>query len=406
MFCEKCGTKLEDGSLFCDNCGAKVSEMTMVPQVIPVVPKKPMEKLTKLFIFEVIALVLLAIGFYKLAETRFSSENVAKNYAKAKMAGDMDEVYDMLNLPSSELLTKDMFLMTQMDQEAEELVNYEISNESESRNSFSNSFRLEYMTKGNVYSENENIQVVKQREKQMLFFDKWEITPDSLLTKEVILYAPADVTLKINGIDISTIQGVKTEESYGNIQYTLPVMFNGTYTLEASAPARQTITQEVVINNYYSNTIGDMVPSEESIKELADTSYELQQSLISSAFNQMSYEDFVAANKEKFIENIDFSYSYNSLYDNVATNENRISKKAYLEEIITQLDDYGVDGETGNFFVRLCLSGKFDMETTQKTTDWWTGETIEKPYNYNWNHYGYFTYQLINGEWVLSYYSN
>ena len=114
MFCEKCGTKLEDGSLFCDNCGAKLDDKPMVsptvevvPQVqqetaqgyqqvpyqqipqgyqpVPVVPRQPMAKSTKFFLVEAILLIALIIIGFKVGQSRFSADYVAENYAKAKI---------------------------------------------------------------------------------------------------------------------------------------------------------------------------------------------------------------------------------------------------------------------------------------------------------------------------------
>ena len=38
MFCENCGTKLEDGTLFCTNCGAKQDVPEVAPEFTPEEP--------------------------------------------------------------------------------------------------------------------------------------------------------------------------------------------------------------------------------------------------------------------------------------------------------------------------------------------------------------------------------
>lgn len=447
MFCEKCGTKLEEGSLFCEKCGARVqaaapevegtpaAEAAPAPQPVPmynqqaapqyqqpyqqapmynqqmaplppsqVVPKKPMAKSVKILILEAILLAAMIFVVFQVGSTRFGAKYAAETYAKAKMANDWDALFDMLNLPSSGLLTKEMFLQTRTEDDLLEVTNYALEDGSDMKNDFRRTYRCEYMTNGNSYSNSEDIQVVKQREKQFLVFDKWEVTPDNMLAEDVTFTVPLDATLKLNGVDVSTIGGVKSEESYGYRVYSLPAMFSGTYTIQVEAPMRQTVGEVAYIGSYYSMSYTDMYLDPAVVESLGEKSAALHQDFVTAQMEGKSYQDFAAGLNLK--EGTDFSWCYDDFAYYIVNNENYLYNKYEISNVVAKMDDYGKDYNTNNLYVSIRLYGDVTAEGTRRYEDWWTGKVTYEPYTYTDGYYGYCTYELINGEWALSYFSN
>lgn len=436
MFCEKCGTKLEDGSLFCDNCGAKLADMTMIPpaansgneipqtppqmatqgygqavyqqpqgyQPVPAVPKKPMTMLTKIFIIEAVVLVALVIAFFKLGQTAFGSEHVAENYAKAKMAGDWEAVYEMLNLPTSALLTEEMFMATRTDEELQEIDNYEI-NEVESNN-FRTSYVCEYMTTGDSYSNSETIILVKQRDKQWLFFEEWKVTPDNMLVEDNSITIPVDATLFINGIDVSTLAGVEKEEYNNTITYTLPKMFKGSYDIEVQAPGRKTYSEAVDIEYYFSRSYTNLEPDEATAEELAAVNAEFCSSFLSAIMEGKSYDDFYAEHSDEFGEDVDFRYYYENWLNNFQNDDYYQYQKLSANELEARVENYGTDYNTGEFYIRIYQYGNVHYEGLRTRVNWWTNEITHEPFDGDRSFYEYATFTLRDGEWVITYIGN
>lgn len=439
MFCEKCGTKLEDGSLFCDNCGAKLADMTMIPpaadnvkeeyqtpaqaaptpqaapqgygqavyqqpqgyQPVPAAPKKPMAMLTKIFIIEAVVLVALVIAFFKLGQTAFSSEHVAENYAKAKMAGDWEAVYEMLNLPTSALLTEEMFMTTRTDEELQEIDNYEI-NEVESNN-FRTSYVCEYMTTGDSYSNSETIILVKQRDKQWLFFEEWKVTPDNMLVEDNSITIPNDATLFINGTDVSTLAGVEKEEYNNTITYILPKMFRGTYDIEVQAPGRKTYSETVDIEYYFSRSYTNLEPDADAVKELVAVNEKLCSSFFSAIMEGKSYDDFYAEHSDEFGEDVDFRSFYEDWLSNFQNDDYHQYQKLSVNCMEACVENCGTDYDTGEFYIRIYQYGDVHYEGLRARTDWWTNEVIHESFDGFRIFYEYATFTLRDGEWIITY---
>lgn len=440
MFCEKCGTKLEEGSLFCDNCGAKLADMTMAPpatdnfqaapqgyqqvpqgyqqfpqdyqqmpqgyQPVQAVPKQPMTMLTKIFLIEAAVLIVLIIVFFKVGQTRFGSDYVAENYAKAKMAGDWGAVYEMLNLPTSPLLTEEMFMATRTDEELLEIANYEIEENTYDSNKFRTSYVCEYMTTGDSYSNTETIVLVKQQDKQWLFFENWEVTPDNMLVEDVSITIPKDATLLVNGLDVATMAGVESSEYYGDTTYVLPRMFTGTYDIEVKAPGRKTYSETVDIEYYFSRSYTSLEPDTAVAEELAGVNEKLCSDFWAAIMEGKSYDDFYAENSDKFDENVDFRYLYeNWLYD-FQDDDYYQYQQVTVSEMEARIDNYGTDYDTGEFFIRIYQTGNVYYEGLRTRVDWWTNEITYEPFDGNRNFYEYATFTLRDGEWIITYLGN
>lgn len=435
MFCEKCGTKLEEGSLFCDNCGAKLADMVVVPpasdnnqetiqvtgqpenqnneqvvyqqapqgyQPMPVVAKSPMAKSTKLFITELIVFVMVVIALFKIGQTRFGADYVAENYAKAKMAGDWNAVYEMLNLPTSSLLTKEMFVASRTDEELMEIANYEIEENKNSNNNFRTSYTCEYMTNGDSYSHSENIVLVKQRDKQWLFFDKWEVTPDDMIVEEAVITVPFDATLLFNGVDVSTLAGVEKEEENNNITYKLPKIFAGTYDIEVQAPGRKPYMETVNIRYYFSNYYTNLEPDKAVVEELVKDNSELCNKFWNAVMEGKSYDDFYSENATEFGKDVDFRYFYENWLHSFENNDYYQYNNVTVDNIEARLDDYGIDYETGEFYIVICQTGNVTYEGIRIRTSWWSNEVTREPYNGSSGFYEYAKYTLHDGEWIIT----
>ncbi len=401
MFCEKCGTKLDDGSLFCDNCGAKViTAAPPVQQQIPALRRPPIAKSTKIFLFELLLFAALIFAFFAVANSKFSANATARTYAKAKAAGDWETVYSLLDVSSSELLSEDLFVSVQLSADYDEIDDYEIEEMSfgstENKSQFSCTFETDYN------DMNEVIEVRKQSGKKWLFFDDWKINTDHLIASEVQISVPADATITLNGIDLSAVKKIKIEEHDTTNVYLLPDVFRGTYLLEVSAPGRETRCEEIVVANYAYYNFTDMTPSSEAIDTVATKSRDNIETIFTGLMAEKSYENFITENNAIFQNTNNFSYSYDNWLNYFNGEGYYIYDDIMIDDIECTLSNYGFDSAKGAPFLKLNLESSIELSGYETYHDWWNNTTEYIPCAFTDRFYASFTYVLIGEDWVVT----
>lgn len=100
-FCDNCGEKLEENSLFCEACGTRVDGNDEgTAETTPVTPKperKPLSKTQKTIGIGVVAAAVLLFGGYKLGESVFSEENQTERIVESLVSKDAKELAKVVN---------------------------------------------------------------------------------------------------------------------------------------------------------------------------------------------------------------------------------------------------------------------------------------------------------------------
>ena len=130
MFCEKCGTKIEDGAKFCEECGTPVASEEIVietpekevpknefvapvldenedetpvlnpePQVIR--EKKPMSKKNKIILIASLALAVCLVCLYYVGKTLADPARIVNSYVDAVSSGDYAKAYEYMDIEES-----------------------------------------------------------------------------------------------------------------------------------------------------------------------------------------------------------------------------------------------------------------------------------------------------------------
>ncbi len=427
MFCEKCGTKLDDGSLFCDNCGAKVTAQTSqatakatppvqqdtpnmhqefaqvqqsVQQQMATLQRPPMAKTTKAFLFQLLIFAALLVAFFMIANAKFSAKATADSYAKATAAGDWESVYSLLDLSSSELLSEEMFVSVQLSADYDEVEDFEIEkvefNSTDNKVQFGCTFETKYDDITEV------ILVKKQSGKKWLFFEDWKIDADSMLAQSVQIKVPADATVKLNGVDLLSIKKLKTEQFDTTKVLSLPDAFRGTYMIEVSAPGRETVCEQIVLADYAYFSFTDMAPTSEAIDAIAIQSRDNLEVIFSALMSESSYEDLITANDALFSQTNNFSYCYENWLPYFNGDGYYMYNSITMTDIECTLSNYGYDSEKQAPFMRMNLESTMDISGYEPYYDWWTDTQTYEPYSDTDYFYASFTYVMEGEEWILT----
>lgn len=429
MFCEKCGAQIEDGALFCEACGAKVQEeqpamevpkqpqiaqtvmQQAVPPVmpqaaVPVVPKQPMSKSLKILLIEVALLVVAVFAFYKIGEKTFAPETVANQYFMAESKGDWNMVFSMMDLPSSTMLTKEMFIQSVEENELKDITNYKVTESASSmrtEDSLLKTFECEYMPTGGSYMNTETIQLVKQKNKKWLFFDCWKVSPSSQLVENYVINIPADAEATLEGVSLDEIAGKPDISEKGVKKYTLPKAFPGKYELVVKAPYRMDYVEDINVSPYNSVYVNNMQIEENILDTVAPQCNELVQKIYENAINGVEYTTFCGTLGDSTTGQFDATYYYQNKMERLSNRDN----EEYYEVTIPEIE-YSYNGTYNNYDngnLQIEISARFTANYRGSTiwTDWWTNKTQKVPME-NWysDEYANIRLELVNGQWKLA----
>ena len=292
MFCPECGSKNADDAVFCENCGANIAAALQQAQqeapqtgtvqgaaqmprytsptgTSPAAPapgtyvsapkkaRKPLKTSTKVTLAAVAAVVVAGIVLFQVGQSQSSPDKVATDYFAALQAQDWNSAYQKLDVGSSEFLTEKNFESVQkQNTKDEKIASYEVSPAKLTDALTAGSFDkgsgaltkhvvIQYLMKGSSTPKRQTLSLVKQQGKKWLFFDSWKISTDNLVTSEVNISAPSDVTVSLGDIKLGSKYLVKdkdadedSDKDDGNalVTYSVKKIFSGNYTVKATSP--------------------------------------------------------------------------------------------------------------------------------------------------------------------------
>ena len=293
MFCPNCGKKNTEKAIFCEDCGTKIEDNS--PKEFR--PKK-VQKLTKknkLIIGIASILILILISCFFIISKNYKPSEIAKDYFEALMNNDTDKLYKYLNVKDSGLTSKKIFKAV-TNSTSSKLKNYEITSEQISSDDKKASVVFNYTLNDNLTSHVKTVYLVKDSSKKMLIFDNWNVSDTgSLLLTNYEITSFKNATIKLNGVDLTKYKQ-KTSSIYYDT-YKIPEIFKGTYSAEVSLKNGLSTTQKLEISSYSSSL---------NKFELDDNNKEKLKKQISNDVNKL-YESAVA---QKSFSDIKKNFEY------------------------------------------------------------------------------------------------
>lgn len=435
MFCEKCGAQIEDGALFCEACGTKVQEgqsveqvqvqpqvnPTVMPQAAPMpqvtpqavpqtmapaVPKKPMSKSLKILLVEVALLAVAVFAFFKIGEKTFSPEAIANQFFMAESKGDWNMVFDMMDLPSSSMLTKEMFLQSVEENKLKDITNYKVTEDTYSQmrdDALLKTFICEYMPSGGSYMNTQAIQLVKQKEKKWLFFDSWKVSPSSQLVEECTITIPADAEATLEGIPLEELAGAPDKSQNNVKKYTLPQAFPGKYELVVKAPYRMDYTENINVGSYNSTYIDNMQIDVDILDEVVPQCNDAIQILFEHALNGYDYTSYCDTLGDIITDDFDAEYYYENRMERLSQDDDEEYYEVMISEIEYKYYSTYNNYDTGNLQLEISAEFRTDFRGSTIWEDWWTGKITKEPMD-GWYRDEYLSIrlELVDGQWKLT----
>lgn len=299
MFCPNCGTKNEDDAMFCAGCGMNFAQIketqneqpvqenvqpaqqnvqpaqenvqpaqeNVQPQAQPkpVKEKKPRKPVSKKLIGLIAAgaaviaavIIFVAVGF-----SVSSCDKAAVKYVEALYSGDFGTVYNNIDVPEGEFMSKDMFIfacqnrpvyksvsaevheLTELEkklQEIEDQWNMSSGNEESSDQKKVNVDFSYYETDEEISSSSTpgksstDVSMVKADGKVMLFFPKWRVDNKQFIAKDFTISVPKGYKLYLDGVEVAQKYLDNTEESDSYDTYRIDVIFKGQHKMRMTS---------------------------------------------------------------------------------------------------------------------------------------------------------------------------
>ncbi len=298
MFCEKCGTKNEDGAIFCENCGNKLiveefakKEKFTAPNLnseggenrAVTIEKKPMSLKNKIILIVVLVLAVLLVGAYNLGKHFADPKRVVENYVENMLSKNYNDAFNSLDFEDNEFTQKSDFAKVMKNNgENWNFANYTITEEL-SEDPFLKSYKVSYHKKGASDSEELYVTLVKQNEKKYLLFDDYKVSVKELLAKDFSVVVPEEATVYIDQTKVSEKYVAEDEElDKGLKKYIIPSVFEGAHRVKITMP----LCDEKIIEDYYIETSKELEFDEFYLSE--DATAEIEQ--IADKFMREYYE--------------------------------------------------------------------------------------------------------------------
>jgi hypothetical protein len=343
MFCPKCGTQNEDTAAFCANCGTRLTEEAAAPvqqetvqqQVEPQVaaqqagtqaaaqqqvepqaaaqqagvpvqqaapaPRKPMDKKTRNIIIAAVAAVVVVILFVIVGNSLGNPERVVKKYFKAQMEGKWDKVYECVDLPKGDFVSKDAMKAAKQDSDVSEVTNFEIS-ERDTDSDISKTYTITYYLAGSS-KRTTTVDVVKSG-KVLLFWNNYKVSSDDVVSRNVRINVSNDSSLLIDGTQVDDKYLDTDSESTTYKTYKIDYLMSGKHTFKATSDLYEDSEKDYTVSydgdsfSLVTSTIKESVVEARKTAAISDV-----QTLIQAGVSRKDFSDikgmFFAENQTK-----------------------------------------------------------------------------------------------------------
>ena len=289
MFCQNCGTQNND-----ENCGAKL-EKPVQPNVAaqqaqpvqpnmaaqqsqpvqpmkPAQPKKPMSKAWVVVAVEVIVLVAAVAVFFNFGKEMNSAEKVAEKFFVEVANHNFKEAYKTLDVEENDFINEKNFENASCNMQLSKVNTYEVkANDSEDK--LGKNIRIQYRTKGSSSNRDYYVSVNKKSGKNLLFFDKWEVSPEALIVEDYSIAVPTGAEVTVDDIKLGKSYYDKKQSADSDYYdyYTIPEMFAGEHQVVVKKDGMQEVRKVIDTDEDYSYYLDNMVMDDKLLEEAFDT---------------------------------------------------------------------------------------------------------------------------------------
>lgn len=433
MFCQNCGTKNNDVSIFCENCGAKlekpvdavvqqeqaaqeqpvqqeqavqqeqpVQQEQFVQQPVqqtqpiqqPVKPKKPVPKLVIAVIAEAVVLVALVLVFFNVGKSVYGPEKVAEKFFVEVANQNFEEAYKVLDVEENDFINQKAFENARCNVELSKVTEYKIKDTRGEEDDEEREIEIAYKTKGSSSKRSYDISVNKQDSKNMLFFDKWEVSPDAMIVKDFYVAVPNGAEVTVDGVKLGGDYLKKSKSDEYQQYYVIPELFAGEHQIVVTKEGMAEVRKLVDTDWDYGYSLYSMQMDEELLKEAADTGVKNFEAIYKAAAEGKEF-DAVAnlfSNVEGRKDEGKDDYE-DIVYDLTGSSYKTLNKISFSNVEATASEGYIDTDET-------CVTVYVEFDYNADYTEDWFGDITNETYDDNSYMYMDFVYE--DGKWMLA----
>lgn len=240
MYCEHCGKKIDNDSIFCEHCGKKVEEKT----------KKISEKPSTENKILLAILIFIMFGFLFIWELKYfnSPGNAINNYLKKWSNKDYTAILEDLKIENTKFTNDKILASVLKENEEFNIEDFQLSS-CEYQNSKKRAICHVSIENSKSGLTKEKSYYLERDEKNRLgIFASWKVSENNIkIIDNWRLYIPKKATATLMGEEIKEYQLSESEKS-GYDCYEIPNLIQGKYQLNIKMENGMTLDKEVNIN--------------------------------------------------------------------------------------------------------------------------------------------------------------
>lgn len=436
MYCGQCGTKNEDGAKFCEACGAKLEAPS--PQQAPVevrpaetrpaearpaetrpaevnpagvrpaeaMPpvevktvqapaRPPMKTWKKILIAAVVGIVILLFAGFKIGQSYFSPEKVTERYMDSIKKENWKQAFSYVDIKKADFINAESF----KEAISNELDYNKIKKFTVTKNGMNNltkEMSVHYIAEDAQGQQEMTVNLIKLDKKELFIFDKWEVSPETLLVSDYSIEVPSGMEVSVDGQKMSKSSLKSTEE--GMDLYNIKSILKGKHTVKVTSPYTEDVKEEVYPENdiTYDYMLSEITLKKDVIDGLIKQAGDDYTAIYKAALDGKGFDEVKGLfSSDSEVQN-EYQEEYESLFSSLKSGDGTGITNLTLRDFSGSqeyITDYRISPQT------ISMNATFDYDYTTK--DWWTGDietrSDSKEASYD------VTYQLEGDKWVISY---
>lgn len=369
MFCPECGHKNLKEANFCEECGSKIKEAPKSTKITKILKrkkkKKPLTKEIKIAICAGVIAIVVIIGILVYGAKTSNPKTVATNYFDAVTKVDVDKLYRYLNVENSEYVNKDIYkeIIKEDIENADEdkIVNYEVTDVTVSDDELTAEVTFKYIKDDSTLPHTMKINLIKLKEKRLLFFDKWKVNESSVKTvSDYVLTVPKDAEITIANKKVTDKYLSKDRSTLTKDVYVLPEVFTLEYPVKAKLKSGIEFETTFRVNSYSRSATLSLVDAEVPEKMQKQMKEYLNKEISGIYSNALAGKSFEDVKKDMDIAE-NYETTIKKVYDNVVSATSSTSNKLTKFEI----EEFDLERATINsnedFYLRLEMDYEYTV---------------------------------------------
>ncbi len=384
-------------------------------------PKKGIPGIVKILIPVAAVLVALIIGiivFVNIGKSGSDYKKTAEKYVESLTSGDYDKAFNALTLPASEFLTVDTFRAANADTGIGEITTMTVTDGysmyvTPNSKAVNISYVLNVGKVGNL-----NLTLDKTSEKHMLFFDKYKVNASNFYKTDVIVVAPKNMTVKVNGVAVDSkyiLEETQAQEYYYNTSkanvYEIPYVFYGNAKFTLESDFTETLESAIVLKESKDDDDTDIsvnfMSMTSDIKYKEDLATTLQKqaesdlaTIVKAAVDGKEFSTItgMVSSYESWKDDVEYDYEYYNL------NRMHSSSKDFSEMKITDVKTKASFGSystysNGQMKLKVTVSYSSAGKYVYHSSFYGDQTYVQDARTYS-SSYIYYTYE--DGKWVIA----